>query len=155
MHVNTLFFRLSSGKAKALYDSQAPACPVCQAVLRPGELQEHMEQELSKVAQLQIRYQPGATGFHRTDTAHASVGLLCLESKRDCDNQCWQDLRFSRWALPSSVARVLCLQAASLFPKYFTFQPPGDKSPRWTIVSSVAAPSPTQACNSGKDTEEE
>lgn len=31
-------------------------CPVCQTILRPGELQEHMEQELTKVAHLQIRY---------------------------------------------------------------------------------------------------
>uniref|UniRef100_A0A087Y790 E3 ubiquitin-protein ligase RNF220 n=1 Tax=Poecilia formosa TaxID=48698 RepID=A0A087Y790_POEFO len=41
-------------KLKGLYDTQAPVCPVCQAVLRPGELQDHMEQELSKLAQLQI-----------------------------------------------------------------------------------------------------
>ena len=43
-------------KVKGLYDSQAPVCPVCQTLLRPGEFQEHMEQELAKVAQLQIRY---------------------------------------------------------------------------------------------------
>lgn len=42
---------------KGLYDAQAPMCPVCQAILRPGELQDHMEQELTKLAQLQIRYQ--------------------------------------------------------------------------------------------------
>ncbi|KAJ0065001.1 hypothetical protein NL108_000980, partial [Boleophthalmus pectinirostris] len=41
-------------KVKVLYDTQTPVCPVCQCVLRPGELQEHMEQELSKIAQLQI-----------------------------------------------------------------------------------------------------
>uniref|UniRef100_A0A3Q0RXM2 Ring finger protein 220 n=1 Tax=Amphilophus citrinellus TaxID=61819 RepID=A0A3Q0RXM2_AMPCI len=41
-------------KVKGLYDAQAPVCPVCKAILRPGELQEHMEQELSKLAQLQI-----------------------------------------------------------------------------------------------------
>ena len=44
------------GKVKGLYDTQAPVCPVCQAILQPGELQEHMEQELAKLAQLQIRY---------------------------------------------------------------------------------------------------
>ncbi|KAG7230722.1 hypothetical protein INR49_019535 [Caranx melampygus] len=33
-------------------------CPVCQAILRPGELQEHMEQELAKLAQLQISATP-------------------------------------------------------------------------------------------------
>ncbi|XP_034556596.1 E3 ubiquitin-protein ligase RNF220 isoform X1 [Notolabrus celidotus] len=41
-------------KVKALYDAQAPMCPVCQAVLRPGELQDHMEQELNKLTQIQI-----------------------------------------------------------------------------------------------------
>lgn len=45
-----------TGKVKGLYDAQAPACPVCKAALRPGELQEHMEQELAKLTQLQIRY---------------------------------------------------------------------------------------------------
>ncbi|TNM88048.1 hypothetical protein fugu_006269, partial [Takifugu bimaculatus] len=45
-------------KMKGFYDSQAPACPVCQVVLRPGELQDHMEQELSKVAQLHISGSP-------------------------------------------------------------------------------------------------
>uniref|UniRef100_A0A3B5BI25 Ring finger protein 220b n=1 Tax=Stegastes partitus TaxID=144197 RepID=A0A3B5BI25_9TELE len=43
-------------KVKALYDAQAPVCPVCQAMLRPGELQEHMEQELTKLAQLHITF---------------------------------------------------------------------------------------------------
>ncbi|CAG5864580.1 unnamed protein product [Menidia menidia] len=42
------------GRVKGLYDTQTPMCPVCQVILRPGELQEHMEQELSKLAQLQI-----------------------------------------------------------------------------------------------------
>ncbi|CAL8253357.1 unnamed protein product [Merluccius merluccius] len=45
-------------KVKGLYDSQAPVCPVCQTLLRPGEFQEHMEQELAKVAQLQISITP-------------------------------------------------------------------------------------------------
>uniref|UniRef100_A0A4X2LT81 E3 ubiquitin-protein ligase RNF220 n=1 Tax=Vombatus ursinus TaxID=29139 RepID=A0A4X2LT81_VOMUR len=39
-------------KAAALFDSQAPTCPICQVLLRPGELQEHMEQELEKLTQL-------------------------------------------------------------------------------------------------------
>uniref|UniRef100_A0A1A8QKB8 E3 ubiquitin-protein ligase RNF220 n=2 Tax=Nothobranchius rachovii TaxID=451742 RepID=A0A1A8QKB8_9TELE len=46
--------RKEHSKVKVLYDTQAPVCPVCQAVLRPGELQDHMEQELSKLAQLHI-----------------------------------------------------------------------------------------------------
>ncbi|XP_036088955.1 E3 ubiquitin-protein ligase RNF220 [Rousettus aegyptiacus] len=39
-------------KAAALFDSQAPICPICQVLLRPSELQEHMEQELDQLAQL-------------------------------------------------------------------------------------------------------
>uniref|UniRef100_A0A673X3X2 Ring finger protein 220 n=2 Tax=Salmo trutta TaxID=8032 RepID=A0A673X3X2_SALTR len=41
-------------KGNVLYDSQAPVCPVCHAVLRPGELQEHMEQEMGRLTQSQI-----------------------------------------------------------------------------------------------------
>ncbi|XP_013855925.1 E3 ubiquitin-protein ligase RNF220 [Austrofundulus limnaeus] len=50
--------RKEHNKLKGLYDSQTPVCPVCQAVLRPGELQDHMEQELAKLAQLQISITP-------------------------------------------------------------------------------------------------
>ncbi|CAJ1060637.1 E3 ubiquitin-protein ligase RNF220 isoform X4 [Xyrichtys novacula] len=50
--------RKEHSKVKALYDAQAPVCPVCQAVLRPGELQDHMEQELNKLTQLQISATP-------------------------------------------------------------------------------------------------
>lgn len=42
-------------KAAALFDSQAPICPICQVLLRPSELQEHMEQELEQLAQLPTR----------------------------------------------------------------------------------------------------
>lgn len=42
-------------KAAALFDSQAPICPICQVLLRPSELQEHMEQELEQLAQLPAR----------------------------------------------------------------------------------------------------
>lgn len=49
-------FSFPTGKKKAtLFDSQAPICPICQVLLRPGELQEHMEQELEKLTQLNIR----------------------------------------------------------------------------------------------------
>ncbi|KAF7222891.1 transcript variant X2 [Nothobranchius furzeri] len=34
----------------SLYDSQAPVCPICQVLLRPGELQEHMETEIERLA---------------------------------------------------------------------------------------------------------
>ncbi|KAI2661791.1 E3 ubiquitin-protein ligase RNF220 [Labeo rohita] len=43
---------VSPGKVKALYDTQTPMCPICHAVLRPGELQEHMEQEMERLMQL-------------------------------------------------------------------------------------------------------
>ncbi|XP_041960253.1 E3 ubiquitin-protein ligase RNF220a isoform X9 [Alosa alosa] len=36
-------------KKVSMYDSQAPICPICQVLLRPGELQEHMEQEMEKL----------------------------------------------------------------------------------------------------------
>ncbi|EHA99772.1 RING finger protein 220 [Heterocephalus glaber] len=39
-------------KAAALFDNQAPICPICQVLLRPSDLQEHMEQELEQLAQL-------------------------------------------------------------------------------------------------------
>lgn len=47
----------SSGKKKmSLYDSQAPICPICQVLLRPGELQEHMETEIERLANICLRY---------------------------------------------------------------------------------------------------
>ncbi|KAJ4918105.1 hypothetical protein JOQ06_019477, partial [Pogonophryne albipinna] len=52
--VNTLTAGGHRSKVKALYDAQAPMCPVCQAVLRPADLQEHMQQELTKLAHTQI-----------------------------------------------------------------------------------------------------
>ncbi|XP_075037698.1 E3 ubiquitin-protein ligase RNF220 isoform X2 [Mixophyes fleayi] len=42
-------------KKVVLFDSQAPICPICQVLLRPGELQEHMEQELDKLMQVNAR----------------------------------------------------------------------------------------------------
>ncbi|XP_069020532.1 E3 ubiquitin-protein ligase RNF220a isoform X1 [Embiotoca jacksoni] len=36
-------------KKMSLYDSQAPICPICQVLLRPGELQEHMETEIERL----------------------------------------------------------------------------------------------------------
>ncbi|XP_023809899.1 E3 ubiquitin-protein ligase RNF220-like isoform X2 [Oryzias latipes] len=50
--------RKEHSKVKGLYDTQTPVCPVCQTVLRPAELHEHMEQELAKLAQLQISPTP-------------------------------------------------------------------------------------------------
>ncbi|XP_055497630.1 E3 ubiquitin-protein ligase RNF220a isoform X5 [Leucoraja erinacea] len=41
-------------KKATLYDTQAPICPICQVLLRPGELQDHMEQEMEKLTQSNI-----------------------------------------------------------------------------------------------------
>ncbi|XP_051867779.1 E3 ubiquitin-protein ligase RNF220a isoform X3 [Pristis pectinata] len=41
-------------KKATLYDTQAPICPICQVLLRPSELQDHMEQELEKLTQSNI-----------------------------------------------------------------------------------------------------
>lgn len=47
---------VSPGKKKmSLYDSQAPVCPICQVLLRPGELQEHMETEIERLATICLR----------------------------------------------------------------------------------------------------
>lgn len=62
-HTHTLMFlffvsllTLSPGKKKmSLYDSQAPVCPICQVLLRPGELQEHMETEIERLAAICLR----------------------------------------------------------------------------------------------------
>ncbi|RXN01356.1 hypothetical protein EOD39_7041 [Acipenser ruthenus] len=43
-------------KKASLYDSQAPICPICQVLLRPGELQDHMEQEMNRLTQLHLRF---------------------------------------------------------------------------------------------------
>ncbi|XP_064871030.1 uncharacterized protein LOC135567654 [Oncorhynchus nerka] len=51
---DSLLLSVSVGKGNVLYDSLPPVCPVCHAVLPPGELQEHMEQEMGRLAQLQI-----------------------------------------------------------------------------------------------------
>ncbi|KAJ0011902.1 hypothetical protein NQD34_012877 [Periophthalmus magnuspinnatus] len=42
-------------KKMVLYDSQAPVCPICQVLLRPGELQEHMETEMERLAAICLR----------------------------------------------------------------------------------------------------
>ncbi|KAG9270118.1 E3 ubiquitin-protein ligase RNF220 [Astyanax mexicanus] len=55
-------------KVKCVFDAQTPVCPICQAVLRPGELQEHMEAEMERLTQLQLCPSPSqkeclSTGF--------------------------------------------------------------------------------------------
>lgn len=55
IHLSLLLPSPGKKKAAALFDSQAPICPICQVLLRPSELQEHMEQELEQLAQLPAR----------------------------------------------------------------------------------------------------
>lgn len=52
----SLFFFYAGKKKISLYDSQAPICPICQVLLRPGELQEHMETEIERLANICLRY---------------------------------------------------------------------------------------------------
>uniref|UniRef100_A0A672MQ42 E3 ubiquitin-protein ligase RNF220 n=1 Tax=Sinocyclocheilus grahami TaxID=75366 RepID=A0A672MQ42_SINGR len=49
-------------KKVSLYDSQAPICPICQVLLRPGELQEHMEQEMERLTHMHIRRETSDRG---------------------------------------------------------------------------------------------
>ncbi|XP_029560724.1 E3 ubiquitin-protein ligase RNF220 isoform X5 [Salmo salar] len=42
----------------SLYDSQAPICPICQVLLRPGELQDHMEQEMERLTHMHLSKNP-------------------------------------------------------------------------------------------------
>ncbi|XP_078120893.1 E3 ubiquitin-protein ligase RNF220a isoform X7 [Sander vitreus] len=50
-HIFKHYLKPHDGKKKmSLYDSQAPICPICQVLLRPGELQEHMETEIERLA---------------------------------------------------------------------------------------------------------
>ncbi|XP_069006043.1 E3 ubiquitin-protein ligase RNF220 [Embiotoca jacksoni] len=72
--------RKEHSKVKGLYDAQAPVCPVCQAILRPGELLEHMEQELTKLAQLKI----SATSVQHDQLIRTQKSLsLSLHIKRE------------------------------------------------------------------------
>ncbi|XP_034386908.1 E3 ubiquitin-protein ligase RNF220 [Cyclopterus lumpus] len=72
--------RKEHSKVKGLYDAQAPVCPVCQATLRPGELQDHMEQELTELAQIHI----SATPVQHNHLIRAPKSLsLSLHIKRE------------------------------------------------------------------------
>ncbi|KAL6107984.1 rnf220 [Pungitius sinensis] len=71
--------RKEHGKVKGLYDAQAPVCPVCQAILRPGELQEHMEQELTELAQTHL----SATPVQQHNQLIRTPKTLTLHIKRE------------------------------------------------------------------------
>ncbi|XP_066536382.1 E3 ubiquitin-protein ligase RNF220-like, partial [Hoplias malabaricus] len=72
-----------SGKKKvSLYDSQAPICPICQVLLRPGELQEHMEQEMERLTHLHISKNPSHKDIITAPGTPKSL-LLSVHIKRE------------------------------------------------------------------------
>ncbi|KAK1801422.1 hypothetical protein P4O66_022688, partial [Electrophorus voltai] len=52
---------LQCRKLKGVCDTQTPVCPVCQDLLRPSELQEHMEHEMERLTQLHLSQSPSQT----------------------------------------------------------------------------------------------
>ncbi|XP_041126013.1 E3 ubiquitin-protein ligase RNF220-like isoform X7 [Polyodon spathula] len=68
-------------KKASLYDSQAPICPICQVLLRPGELQDHMEQEMNRLTQLHLGKNP-ALKDNTTPNTPKSI-LLSVHIKRE------------------------------------------------------------------------
>ncbi|XP_047444571.1 E3 ubiquitin-protein ligase RNF220a isoform X11 [Mugil cephalus] len=71
------------GKKKmSLYDSQAPVCPICQVLLRPGELQEHMETEIERLANICLSKNPSAKDGVATPGTPKSM-LLSVHIKRE------------------------------------------------------------------------
>ncbi|XP_051252567.1 E3 ubiquitin-protein ligase RNF220a isoform X3 [Dicentrarchus labrax] len=71
------------GKKKmSLYDSQAPICPICQVLLRPGELQEHMETEIERLATICLSKNPSPKDGAATPGTPKSM-LLSVHIKRE------------------------------------------------------------------------
>ncbi|XP_046707690.1 E3 ubiquitin-protein ligase RNF220a isoform X2 [Silurus meridionalis] len=69
-------------KKVSLYDSQAPICPICQVLLRPGELQEHMEQEMERLTHLHISKNPLQKDLSTAPGTPKSL-LLSVHIKRE------------------------------------------------------------------------
>uniref|UniRef100_A0A3Q3QK21 E3 ubiquitin-protein ligase RNF220 n=1 Tax=Monopterus albus TaxID=43700 RepID=A0A3Q3QK21_MONAL len=66
----------------SLYDSQAPVCPICQVLLRPGELQEHMETEIERLATICLSKNPLTKDGAATPGTPKSM-LLSVHIKRE------------------------------------------------------------------------
>nr|XP_055057787.1 E3 ubiquitin-protein ligase RNF220a isoform X4 [Misgurnus anguillicaudatus] len=64
------------------YDSQAPICPICQVLLRPGELQEHMEQEMERLTHMHISKNPSHKDINAAPGTPKSL-LLSVHIKRE------------------------------------------------------------------------
>ncbi|KAM4728815.1 E3 ubiquitin-protein ligase RNF220a isoform 2-T2 [Anableps anableps] len=69
-------------KKMSLYDSQAPVCPICQVLLRPGELQEHMETEIERLATICLSKNPSSKDGVATPGTPKSM-LLSVHIKRE------------------------------------------------------------------------
>ncbi|XP_029380087.1 E3 ubiquitin-protein ligase RNF220a isoform X4 [Echeneis naucrates] len=69
-------------KKMSLYDSQAPVCPICQVLLRPGELQEHMETEIERLASICLSKNPSPKDGTTTPGTPKSM-LLSVHIKRE------------------------------------------------------------------------
>ncbi|XP_029971965.1 E3 ubiquitin-protein ligase RNF220a isoform X9 [Salarias fasciatus] len=69
-------------KKMSLYDSQAPVCPICQVLLRPGELQEHMETEIERLAAICLSKNPSPKDGTATPGTPKSM-LLSVHIKRE------------------------------------------------------------------------
>uniref|UniRef100_A0A3B5LDQ1 Uncharacterized protein n=1 Tax=Xiphophorus couchianus TaxID=32473 RepID=A0A3B5LDQ1_9TELE len=69
-------------KKMSLYDSQAPVCPICQVLLRPGELQEHMETEIERLATICLSKNPSSKDGIATPGTPKSM-LLSVHIKRE------------------------------------------------------------------------
>ncbi|XP_075878419.1 E3 ubiquitin-protein ligase RNF220a isoform X8 [Nelusetta ayraudi] len=69
-------------KKMSLYDSQAPICPICQVLLRPGELQEHMETEIERLTSMCLSKHPSPKDGAATPGTPKSM-LLSVHIKRE------------------------------------------------------------------------
>ncbi|XP_052474592.1 E3 ubiquitin-protein ligase RNF220-like isoform X5 [Carassius gibelio] len=69
-------------KKVSLYDSQAPICPICQVLLRPGELQEHMEQEMDRLTHMHISKNSSHKDINAAPGTPKSL-LLSVHIKRE------------------------------------------------------------------------
>ncbi|XP_042284830.1 E3 ubiquitin-protein ligase RNF220a isoform X1 [Thunnus maccoyii] len=69
-------------KKMSLYDSQTPVCPICQVLLRPGELQEHMETEIDRLATICLSKNPSPKDGAATPGTPKSM-LLSVHIKRE------------------------------------------------------------------------
>ncbi|XP_028857003.1 E3 ubiquitin-protein ligase RNF220 isoform X2 [Denticeps clupeoides] len=75
--------RKERSKVKVLFDAQAPVCPVCQEVLRPGELQHHVEEEMERLTQM--HFGKGGVQTDGLATVAPKALLISMHIKREGD----------------------------------------------------------------------